>query len=118
MLYILEPAREKLKEMEEDTLYFDDTKETVLNVDASIKGLGAVIVQKGKPVAFGSKTLTTGEKRYANIERELLTIVWGAQKIHTYVYGRRVIVEKDHKPLEPIFRRPLIMPLLGYKGCY
>ena len=86
---------------------FDNTKETVLNVDARIKGLGAVIIQDGKPVAFGSKTLTTCERRYANIKRELLAIVWVAQKFHTYVYGRRVIVETDHKPLESIFWRPL-----------
>ena len=79
----------------------------MLNVDASIMGLGAVIMQDGKPVAFGSRTLTTCERRYANIERELLAIVWGAQKFHTYVYGRRVIVETDHKPLASIFRKPL-----------
>ena len=68
------------------------------------------LVAKGKdekPVAFGSKTLTPCERRYANIERELLAIVWGTQKFHTYVYGRRVIVETDHKPLESIFRKPL-----------
>ena len=53
--------------------YFDNTKETVLNLDASIKGLGAVTMQDGKPVAFGSKTLTTCERRYANIERERAT---------------------------------------------
>ena len=82
-----------------DRAYFDNSKETVLSVDASSTGLGAVIMQEGKPVAFSSKTLTPPEKTYANTERELLAIVWGAQKFHTYVYGRRIIVETDHKPL-------------------
>ena len=38
--------------------YFDNSKETVLNVDASSTGLGAVIMQGVKPVPFSSKTLT------------------------------------------------------------
>ena len=64
-------------------------------------------VQEGNPVAFSLKTLTPSEKMYANIEGELLVIAWGAQKFHTYVYGRRVFVETDHKPLDSIFRKPL-----------
>ena len=72
----------------------------MLNVDASGMGLGAVIMQDGNPVAFCSKTLSPAETRYAKIERELLAIIWGAGKFHTYVYGRRVVVETDHRPLE------------------
>ena len=79
----------------------------MLTVNDSSTGLGAVIMQEGKPVAFSSRTLTPSEKMYANIERELLAIAWGAQKSHTYVYGRKVFVETDHKLLESIFRKPV-----------
>ena len=87
--------------------YFDNDKPTVLNVDASGTVHGAVILQDGKPIAFSSKTLSSCEQRYVNKERELLAILWGAQNFHTYVYGRKVLVETDHKPLEAIFRNPL-----------
>ena len=90
-----------------------------LNADASSTGLGAVIMQDGKPIANGSRTLTSSEKHYANIERELLAISWGVQKFHTYLYGREVIVETDHKPLESIFKKPLSeAPPQDYKGCF
>ena len=64
-------------------------------------------MQDGKPIAYGSRTLTSSEKHYANLERELLAISWGVQKFHTYLYGREVIVETDHKPLESIFKKQL-----------
>ena len=39
------------------------------------------------PVAYGSKTLTDAESQYANIERELLGVVAGVEKFHTFCYG-------------------------------
>ena len=54
--------------------YFDNNKQIVLNADASSTVLAAVVMQDGKPIAYGSRTLTSSEKHYANIERELLAI--------------------------------------------
>ena len=68
--------------------YFDPMKETILQVDASMKGLGASLTQDRKPVAFASKALTDAESRYANIERELLAVVYSCEKFHTYQYRR------------------------------
>jgi len=87
--------------------YFDPKKDTVLQVDASTKGLGATLLQDNKPVAFASKALNEVESRYANIERELLAVVYGCEKFHTYLYGRSFIVHTDHKPLESIHLKHL-----------
>ena len=48
-----------------------------LKVDASIKGLGAALVQNNKPVAFASKALASAQANYRNIERECLAVVYG-----------------------------------------
>lgn len=87
--------------------YFDPKQATVIQVDASMKGLGAALLQNNKPVAFASKALTDTEQRYANIERELLAVVFGCTRFHTYIYGSRFTVESDHKPLENIQHKSL-----------
>ena len=91
---------DKIKEIisSETTLtYFDTAKETTLQVDASLT------------VAFASEALTDTESRHANIERELLAaVVYGCERFHTYIYGRGVIVQTDHKPLESIHLKHLM----------
>ena len=84
--------------------YYDPAKPATLHCDASIKGLGAALLQPDaegnlKPVAYASKSLTPTEQRYACIEREMLAIVFGVQRFHTYLYGRKFTVVTDHKPL-------------------
>lgn len=87
--------------------FFDVQKPVTLSVDASSEGIGAVILQDKKTVAYGSRALTDAQKRYAQIEKELLAIVYGCEKFHQYIYGKELEVESDHKPLESIFKKSL-----------
>jgi hypothetical protein len=66
---------------------------------ASSEGLGAVLLQTQQPVAYASKPITECQKRYAQIEKELLVILYGGEHFHQYIYGRTVVVETDQKPL-------------------
>ena len=87
--------------------YYHPQKETVLEVDASQKGLGACLLQDNKPVAFASKTLTPTQSAYSNIERDTLAIVNGVTKFHTYLFGKPFVIITDHKPLLMIHSKPL-----------
>lgn len=87
--------------------YFDTARPVTLEVDASQHGLGAALIQDRKPVAFASKSLTPAETRYANIEREMLSVVFALEHFHCFVYGKAVTVISDHKPLENIHLKQL-----------
>lgn len=87
--------------------YYDRNKPVRLQVDASSKGLGACCMQDGKPIAYASKTLTPTEINYAQIEKEMLAILFGCTRFKHYIYGRRTVVESDCKPIEAIMKKPL-----------
>ena len=82
--------------------YYNRRKAVIVQVDASLRGLGTCLIQDGKPIAFASKSLTGAESRYANIERELLTVIFACIRFNTYLQGCRFTVQSDHKPLEMI----------------
>jgi hypothetical protein len=85
--------------------YYDVNEPVTIGCDASEVGLGATLLQKGQPVAYASRSLTTTERRYAQIEKECLAILFACERFDLYIYGReRVVVESDHKPLEVIFK--------------
>jgi len=69
--------------------------------------LGACLLQDSRPVAYASRSLSTAERNYAQIEKEMLAIVFGLTKFHQYAYGKQVHVESDNKPLESLFKKPL-----------
>ena len=110
-----EPLRAMLKK---DNMFHWDNQQTQsfqqvkTFSDASLRGLGAFLIQqhKGKdqPIAFASKSLMDAETRYANIERELLAIVFACQHFSTYLLGRSFVAESDHKPLEMIAMKNLV----------
>ena len=87
--------------------YFDPASEITLQCDASDGGLGYALLQQGQPVAYGARGLTLTEKKYAQIEKEMLAIVCGCEKFDQYIYGHKVTVETDHKPLVNISQKPI-----------
>ena len=90
--------------------YFDLDSDITISVDAS-EGLGACLLQGSQPVAYASRALNRAECNYAQIEKEMLAIVFGATKFHQYIYGNTVTVETDHKPLESLFKKALCKAL-------
>ena len=87
--------------------YYSPDKELVIQCDASSLGIGAALMQEGRPLANASRALTDPETRYATIEKEMPAIVFALEKWHYFAFGRRIIIKSDHKPLEAITKKPL-----------
>ena len=77
-------------------------------MDASQSGLGAVLLQEERPVAFMSKALTDTQSRYSNIECKILGVVTGVKHFHQYLFGKQFILYMDHKPIENLVLKPLV----------
>lgn len=85
-----EHAFESLKNLlSSDTViaYYNPNKEIKVVVDASPVGLGAILTQEDKVVAYASRSLNVPESRYSQTEREALAIVWACEHFDRYLRG-------------------------------
>ena len=87
--------------------YYNPMEATVLQTDASIKGLGACLLQDGHPIYFASKSLQDAECGYVAIELEALAVTWAMEKFHHFLYASHFTLETNQKPLETILAESL-----------
>nr|CDJ86255.1 RNA-directed DNA polymerase (reverse transcriptase) and Integrase domain containing protein [Haemonchus contortus] len=88
--------------------HYDPTLPLIVAADASNYGIGAVLSQRfpdghEKAVYHASRALTPTQKKYSQIEKEALAIIFAVQKFHRFIHGRHFTLRTDHKPLISIF---------------
>ena len=77
--------------------------EYVVYYDTSKEGLGCVLMQGGKVVAYGSRQLKPHEQNYPTHDLELAAVVFALKSWRHYLYDERFEVFSDHKSLKYIF---------------
>ena len=87
--------------------YFNPQTPITIECNASGVGIGGVLLQEGQPITFISQALTDTQKRYSNIECELLALVIMVKHLHHYVFRRQFTVHTDHAPLVSLFNKCL-----------
>ena len=97
---------------------YDPTLPVKVDTDASSTGLGAVISHvlpdgTERPIEFASRTLNSAERKYSQIEKEALSLVWGVKRFHKYVYARKFQLVTDHQPLIFILKQDKSIPEMG-----
>ena len=98
--------------------HYDPSLPVRLASDASSYGIGAVlshVLPEGeeRPIAFASRTLSSAERGYSQLDKEALGLVYGVKKFHQFLYGRKFTLVTDHKPLTSIFHPNKGIPSLA-----
>ncbi|GFR61087.1 polyprotein [Elysia marginata] len=96
-------------------MHFNPKKEIFVVCDAFPTGVGAILSQlddngEKKPVIFASRALSDAERKYSQIDREGLALVFAVKKSHKYISGRSFKLITDHKPLLGLFGENKVIP--------
>ena len=103
--------------------FYDGCKPLYIEVDTSKKGIGAVMLQEDcivkntskceipnnlRPISYASKTLSSTESNYSNIEHELIGVLFAINHFKHFIDGCTIYVITDHKPLVSLFKKSLV----------
>lgn len=110
-------SKEKLRQAPVLT-HYDPHKPMVVSCDASPYGVGGVLSLVNsdgleEPVAFASRKLNAIERRYSQLDKEGLAVVFAIKKFHKYLEGRRFVIQTDHKPLLGLFGANKAIPVMA-----
>ena len=87
----------------------DGVSDIEIQTDASVKGIGAVLLLKtergSQPVTFITRRMTAAEEKYHANELECLALVWALNKLRQHVYGRKFTVKTDSNVLRWLYRK-------------
>ena len=80
----------------------DDSSDYVIYSDASLRGMGCVLMQNGQVISYLSRQLKLHEKNYPIHDLELAAVVFALKAWRHYLYGRRCQIYSDHRSLKYI----------------